>query len=355
MIPFFEPVKFQITEGFAIHGFGIMVALGLWFGTNMAMAKAKRDGLDPDIINRVVTWMIVGIFVGGHFGHVFFYEPFKLFGGIGPDGKTYTADPMYLLKVWDGLSSFGGFIVTAFLCWLFFKRENKRVQKENRKRRAENETSEEQKPLLFPVKPTNYGDCVIYGFPMAFGLGRVGCFLAHDHPGIQTDFALGVKGICQSAIDASGKVIERAWGNVEYACHDLGLYEAIWACSLIPIVYLLDKAKGRFQGFYLALIPIVYAPFRILFDSLRTNDGRLFSETFYRLAGSPLDLNEDGVGDKWSELTTEAQNSLVLDYGLTPAQIGAIVLLTIGLTVFFSFRKSRPVREQTKESDLVAY
>ena len=308
MIPFFEPVKFQITEGFAIHGFGIMVAVGLWLGTNMAMDKAKRDGLDPDIINRVVTWMIVGIFVGGHFGHVFFYEPFKLFGGKGPDGTFYEADLMYLFRVWDGLSSFGGFIVTAFLCWLFFKRENKRVQKENRKRRAENDAGDEQKPLLFPVKPTNYGDCVIYGFPMAFGLGRVGCFLAHDHPGHQSEFFLAVQGICQ-----------HAWSDITVACHDLGLYEAIWACTLIPIVRWMDKKKARFQGFYLFFIPMYYAPFRVFFDSLRTNDRRLFNDT------------------------------------LTPAQIGAMVLFFIGLAVFISFRKSRPVREQTAESDLVAY
>ena len=90
-----------------------MVALGLYLGTEMAMSKAKRDGLDPDIINRVVTWMIVGIFVGGHLGHAIFYEPHKI-----------AADPLYY-EVWDGLSSFGGFIVTASV--LFFP-ENNRVE-----------------------------------------------------------------------------------------------------------------------------------------------------------------------------------------------------------------------------------
>ena len=119
-IPFFPPVKFDL--GFIeIHGFGIMVALGLWLGTEMAMRKAKRDGLDPDIINRVVTWMIVGIFVGGHLGHAFFYAPEEI------EKQGW----IYLLKVWDGLSSFGGFIVTSFLCWLFFRKENNRVRREN--------------------------------------------------------------------------------------------------------------------------------------------------------------------------------------------------------------------------------
>ena len=307
-IPFFPPVKFDL--GFIeIHGFGIMVALGLWLGTEMAMRKAKRDGLDPDIINRVVTWMIVGIFVGGHLGHAFFYAPEE----IEKQGWVY------LLKVWDGLSSFGGFIFTSFLCWLFFRKENNRVRRENSVRVTEG------KKLLFPVRATHYGDCVIYGFPMAFGLGRIGCFLAHDHPGKESDFFLSTWGVCKDAYtraSASGECPAEYTLFGEYcydltrACHDLGLYEAIWACSLIGIVALLDR-KGRFPGFYLALIPMYYAPVRFSLDYLRTVDVRY--------------------------------------WGLTPAQYGTMLLFTIGLAVFLSFRRKTPVRQQTAESDYIPY
>lgn len=296
-LPFFAPVKFDL--GFTeIHGFGIMVALGLYLGTEMAMKKAARDGLDPDIINRVVTWMIVGIFVGGHLGHALFYEPYKVFGGS-HNGIDYPADPVYLLRVWDGLSSFGGFIVTSFLCWLFFRKENNRVKKANPIREKEG------KKLLLPVRATHYGDCVIYGFPMAFGFGRIGCFLAHDHPGLRSDFFLAVDGVCRDA-----------WGDSSVACHDLGLYEAIWACSMIFVVMFLDK-KARFPGFYLAFIPMFYAPFRIFFDSLRTADSRYFN--------------------------------------LTPAQYGAMVLFTIGLSVLLVQRKKMPVRTMTAESEAIPY
>lgn len=294
-LPFFEPVQFTIPViDLPIHGFGLMVALGLYLGTEMAMAKAKKDGLDPDIINRVVTWMIVGIFVGGHLGHALFYEPHKI-----------AEDPLYLFKVWDGLSSFGGFIVTAFLCWLFFRKENNRVKRENKLRQTED------KPMLLPVRATHYGDCVIYGFPLAFGFGRIGCFLAHDHPGVESDFFLAVQGICRGA-DASGL----KWGNINYACHDLGLYEAMWACSMIGVVYLLNKLP-RFPGFYLAIIPMVYAPFRVFFDSLRTADTRYA--------------------------------------GMTPAQYGAMILFCVGLSVLLVQRKKKPVRTMTAESDAIPY
>ena len=288
-LPFFAPVQFTIPIiNLPIHGFGMMVALGLYLGTEMAMSKAKRDGLDPDIINRVVTWMIVGIFVGGHLGHAIFYEPHKI-----------AADPMYLFKVWDGLSSFGGFIVTAFLCWLFFRKENNRVKRENKTRH------EEGKALLLPVRASHYGDCVIYGFPMAFGLGRIGCFMAHDHPGLESNFFLAVQGVCRDH-----------WTDINYSCHDLGLYGAIWACTMIGVVYLLDK-KARFPGFYLAIIPMVYAPFRVFFDSLRTADTRYA--------------------------------------GLTPAQYGAMILFAVGFSVLMIQRKKKPVRTMTAESDAIPY
>ena len=313
MIPFFEPVKFTIPIiDLPIHGFGIMVAVGLWLGTMMAMDKAEKDGLDPDIINRVLNWMIVGIFVGGHLGHAFFYEPYKLFGGM-HNGQSYQADPLYLFKVWDGLSSFGGFIVTSFLCYVFFRKENGRIRNINKKRTKANEGSDEKKPLLFRISALHYGDCVIYGFPMAFGLGRVGCFLAHDHPGVPSDFFLAVKGICRDS-----------WGNTAIACHDLGLYEAIWACSLIPIVYLINKAKPRFPGFFLAFIPIYYGPVRFCFDYLRTNDTRYFS-------------------------------GFLGEYAPTPAQMGAIILFCIGVAVLLVNRKKTPVKILTEKSDRVPF
>ena len=40
VIPFFGPVKFTIPFiDFELHGFGFMVALGLFLGTEMAMQK----------------------------------------------------------------------------------------------------------------------------------------------------------------------------------------------------------------------------------------------------------------------------------------------------------------------------
>ena len=80
IIPPFSPVNFDlpftipILNQDIISMFGILVAAGLLYGAKVAMKKAASDGLDPEILNRFVTWVVVGIFVGGHIGHVLMYE-----------------------------------------------------------------------------------------------------------------------------------------------------------------------------------------------------------------------------------------------------------------------------------------
>ncbi|MDP6932787.1 MAG: prolipoprotein diacylglyceryl transferase, partial [Myxococcota bacterium] len=181
LIPYFEPFRIPLFGDVAIHGFGILVATAFIVGIRAAMNKCERENLDPDIINRLTTWLVVGVFVGGHLGDVLFYRP-----------AEYLQDPIEILKVWKGMSSFGGFIGCTLLTIWFFRKE---------------------KVPFFP-----YGDTLCYGASIAWVFGRLGCFSAHDHPGIETDFYLGVYGICPGYE-----------GSDITACHDMGLYEAIWA------------------------------------------------------------------------------------------------------------------------------
>ena len=121
LIPYFDVVKIPITGDFAIHGFGILVALGFVLGSHQAAKKAERDGLDPELINRLVSWMVAGVFIGGHAGHLLFYEP-----------QDLIDDPAVIFQVWKGLSSFGGFIGCAVLGIWFFRREDAKIRKANK-------------------------------------------------------------------------------------------------------------------------------------------------------------------------------------------------------------------------------
>jgi phosphatidylglycerol:prolipoprotein diacylglycerol transferase len=99
------------------------------------------------------------------------------------------------------------------------------------------------------------GDSFGFGAPFGWCIGRVGCFLVHDHPGRVSSFPLAV---------ADFQLGEPPWPPR----HDLGLYEAILLGS-IAVLFLFLSRRPRKPGFYLALVGLLYAPARFLLDFLR--------------------------------------------------------------------------------------
>ena len=137
---------------------------------------------------------------------------------------------MRLFKFGSSLSSYGG-IVGALLGIALYKWRHK------------------------PKNMMAYLDICAFSLPVGWFFGRVGCAVVHDHPGNPTDFPLAI-------IFPDG-----------VARHDLGLYEAMWWVVIIAIFFSLHKAKGEFfqrrPGFFLALLPIIYAPVRFSLDFMR--------------------------------------------------------------------------------------
>ena len=234
LIPWFDPPVLEIPLGSSsipLHGFGLLVALGFIFGGRLAMKRSERVGLDPEPINRLIGWLVVGVFVGGHVGYGLMYKP-----------AEYFANPIEFLKVWQGLSSFGGFVVVVPLAIWFFKREK------------------------LPVWP--YLDSLAVGMGLGWFFGRMGCFVAHDHPGTVTDFYLGVYGICQPH------------GARNIACHDMGLYEAMWSLGMLGVLLLIDRRPVK-PGTLVLTLALSYAPVRFFLDFFRpeVTDGRYFGFT----------------------------------------------------------------------------
>lgn len=239
LIPYFEPFSLPIGP-ITIHGFGILVAMGFLLGSRESEKMATRFGGDPELINRLVGWLILGTFVGGHLGDVLWYRPTELakdpalfgtmFNAFASGRLPTSAEIPLVLRVWDGLSSFGGFTMCVPLAvWFFFK---------------------ERKPF-WP-----HGDSLAIGLTLGWFFGRMGCFSAHDHPGTQSDFWLAVPGMCEGR-------------NPAVSCHDLGLYEALWSGAMWLLFRQLSKT-ARFPGFYCAVLALAYGPFRLFLDFFRT-------------------------------------------------------------------------------------
>jgi phosphatidylglycerol:prolipoprotein diacylglycerol transferase len=84
--------------------------------------------------------------------------------------------------------------------------------------------------------------------------------VAFDHPGLETEFFLGM---------ADHRGVVR---------HNLGLEEAIFTVGLSALFALLVR-RPRFPGFYLGLLPLIYAPYRFASDFLRVRDVRYLGLT----------------------------------------------------------------------------
>ncbi len=232
MFPYFKLPRLG-NDTFAVEPFGILVAIGVLTGAWLIQKVADEDGgYDFNHVQGLLAWTAISGFVVSHLFDVFAYTPEKI-----------TEDPLILVKVWAGISSFGGLLgcSTGFFYYLH-------------KHGLKGKTRRE------------YCDIVMVGGVVGFAIGRIGCTLVRDHPGAPTDFFLG--------FDFGG-------GNVR---HNLGFYDLMW-CIVIAITIFVVRAKwkNRPRGFISGLAPTMYATVRFFLDFLRTSKAQGGDERYLGL------------------------------------------------------------------------
>ena len=209
----------------SIKPFGMLVALGVFIGVTTAIRRGKERGYEPNAMLEYLFWTVGTAFVVSHILDAVFYHPRMVLG-----------DPLYLLRIWDGLSSYGGMIGMA-LGSLGYKW----------RRRA---------------KILGFADVTCSVTPLAWVFGRAGCSVVHDHPGIHSN----------------------AWFAVQYPAYgggiagrlDLGLIEMVLTIPLaIAFAILWRRQPRRPDGYYMSLLGICYAPVRFLLDFLRVSPQEL--------------------------------------------------------------------------------
>jgi len=268
MIPYFHFELIQIGP-IAIHVWGLMVALGVASGVTFAYYFCKKHLLSGEVAVDLAIWMLAGALIMARVFHALFYDP-----------VYFAQNPEEIIKFWrGGASSLGGFVGAAAALWWFAKKRHF--------------TFKEILPYL---------DIVALGLWLGWGIGRLGCFLTHQHPGKLTNFVLGVK-------YAGG------------ARFDLGLLESILGFSLFIVFYLLFKKliKIRF-GLVAGFSAAGYAVARFFLDFWRATPDLPANASTALQAGFP-------GGD-------------VRYYSLTPAQWGMLAVL-LALTLMFVLGKMK--------------
>ncbi|MBU2566246.1 prolipoprotein diacylglyceryl transferase [Patescibacteria group bacterium] len=219
MIPFFQLTQIPIGP-LNIQAWGTLVALGLLLGTWVSAKRAKTQGFEPKLIWDFAFWTFLAAFLGARIFHVLFYD----FG-------HYLANPLDAINpALPGFSVIGGFI-GASITVIYLIRKHK---------------------LPF----YKFADAAIFGLPFGLMIGRLGCFVIHDHPGIP---CLS-NPLCVLYPDGIAR-------------HDHGLYLAMLGAITAVIFYIFGR-KQRPDGFFLSLYLIIYSFSRFFLDFYRAIDAR---------------------------------------------------------------------------------
>lgn len=220
-----------------IHIFGITSVLAIILGIKTMRFRAAELNLDISVIERFVPWLFAGVIIGAHMVSVFLYYP-----------ENLIHNPIVLLKLWDGISSFGGIIGGLIAIFLFFRR--------------------------LGIKIKHYKQALLLGALVSLMFGRLGCAIVHDHPGKITNSPIAVKGW------PTEDTPERSLGFYTDGPkrYDLGLYEFLFLIPLSRLLFLLRRFSP-FENFHIALVLLLYTPIRFLLDFLRINEKHYFGLT----------------------------------------------------------------------------
>lgn len=198
-----------------IHPFGVLVATGILAGRALTLYRAKQAGIRREDMDDAILYTLLSAFFFAHFVEAVFYHPEH----IAQQGF------IYLLKVWKGMSSFGGFVggIIGFYVYVYTKKVR---------------------------SPLRYAECILQGLVLGWVFGRLGCTIVFDHPGEFSNFFL-------------------AFQQPAGARHNLGFYEFLFTgLILLPTTLLLHRLNAK-PGSYAAAVLILYTPVRFFLDFLR--------------------------------------------------------------------------------------
>jgi phosphatidylglycerol:prolipoprotein diacylglycerol transferase len=225
MIPYFQFTTIPLGP-LTIQVWGLFVALGILAGAWASSRMARHRGQDEKLVWDVSVWAIIGGFVMARVLYVV-YEPLM-----------FVEDPLEFFRIWHGgFSIMGGFLGALIAGVWFLRRKH--------------------------VDVYAYADTAVFGLPLGIFIGRIGCFLIHDHPGTLTNFPLGVN-------------------YPDGVRHDHGLYDSLNGLVLFVLFLWLAHKKAK-TGTYLMVFLIWYGTVRFLLDFLRATDGPIVDTRYFSL------------------------------------------------------------------------
>lgn len=226
------PVIFEIF-GRGIRWYGLFFALGLLILGPMIEGRIwKREKLNPEWMNSLFVYVVLGTILGARLGHVLFYDP-----------SYYLANPSKIFAVWEGgLASHGGTIGIIVAVWIYSRRVTKRS-------------------MLWTL------DRLAVPTGLAAALIRLGNLMNSEIFGRPTDLPWGF--VFPRASEFAGYAEK---GLTIPACHPTQIYEAVaylLVFALCMYLYWGRDAARRYPGLILGYFLLGVFGFRLFVESIK--------------------------------------------------------------------------------------
>ena len=226
MLPYpqIDPVAIALGP-LKIHWYGLMYLVGI--GGAWLLASRRLKGFDPswskEKLSDLVFWVAMGVILGGRLGYALFY-----------DLSAYLAEPLKILRVWEGGMSFhGGLIGVMLATWLFGRRNGKSFFQ-----------------LMDFIAPL---------VPIGLGAGRIGNFINAELWGKVTD-------VPWAMVFPNGGPDPRHPSQLyQFALEGVALFVILWLYSRKP------RPTMAVSG----LFAICYGIFRFIVEFVRVPDAQL--------------------------------------------------------------------------------
>ena len=219
----FDPVAFQVFS-IEIRWYSLAYVVGLvlgWLYCNKILIKDKDK---KNQFDDYITYIIVGIIVGGRLGYVLIYNP-----------SYYLENLSEIVMIWNGGMSFHGALIGIVLATIIFCKKN-------------------NQNIFY------YLDLVALSAPIGIFLGRISNFINSELYGRETDIIWSVKFI---QVDNLNR-------------HPSQIYEAIFeGVVLFILLNFLYRKLAKKNGLISFLFIILYSFFRFIIEFTREPDAHI--------------------------------------------------------------------------------